>query len=214
MLDFHLHNPANWLDSLLRQTSFNLAIRENIRNVYGGHDRAYHGTFHIAFLWYAHIHLRNIDGAPSALYDYPIANAIASHDYIYDAKFTENELASARWWRTHGAGSDKFHLVYDAIKATKNHFDERPMETPDDYVREWFVGLDLIPLAAPWNIFQRNQLMIRAEYFHLSKKEWKMGRNAFLTKLCETDVIYRHPVLRQMFEQNAKRNAKQSLKEG
>ena len=98
-------------------------------------------------------------------------------------------------------------MVGKAIEASANHFTDYPLETEDDYLMQWFLGLDLMPLAAPWEIFYQNQLMIRAEFAHLTNEEWEKGRSAFLTKIINHvnsgKKIYQHPYLHKLFENNA-----------
>lgn len=219
MIDFHFKHSSASLASLLARANLNPAGLIHLKNAYGGHDRAYHGLFHIAFLWYCHTELAG--NVPEiTIQDWQqIADAIACHDVVYDAHLKTNEIESAIWWRQHAQQSKtiyrmpmKLDWTAMAIEASSNHFVVRPMVTHDDMLLQWFLGLDLILLAAPWPMFDMNQLMIRAEYAHLSQTEWDTGRKAFLTGTVGK-TIYQHPYLNSLFEATAKANIERSLAE-
>jgi predicted metal-dependent HD superfamily phosphohydrolase len=238
-IDFNLKNPNQSFYDLITWASLKHKGKIEALNSYDQVTRGYHGTFHISFLWYCHTILseqkaKNIlpkemdlqflaqELFGGAYGDWTvnkrIAEAIFAHDKVYDATSKTNELDSAKWWRSQTFLKGKNKLwVGNAIEASANHFADYPLITEDDYLLQWFLGLDLIPLAAPYEIFRMNQLMIRAEYAHLSDEEWAKGRKNFLEKIfihCAMGKnIYQHPYLRKRFEKAARANIDRSIGE-
>ena len=200
MINFNLKTPTKYLNELVCVSSLKDKGRIDAINSYSHLSRGYHGIFHIAFLWYCHSTISSLTAnnifpknmkttIKNRVYgvwevNKKIAETIFAHDKIYDAKSKTNELDSAKWYekQTYLTGDNKI-WVSNAIKSSSDHFADYPLVTEDDYLLQWFLGLDLLPLAAPYDIFRMNQLMIRAEYSHLSDDEWNTGRNAFLGKI-------------------------------
>lgn len=170
-----------------------------------------------------------------------MANTIACHDVIMATDGT-SELQSANWYDSRQTewkmvcrrppeiqtdhykermeayerenqeiDEDALWVKY-AILASQDHLADRPMDTEDDQLLQYFLGIDLLPLAAPAPIYRYNTLMLRAEYSHRSDAEWKEGRNAFLQKIQTYPAIYRHPAFHR-FEQAARDNIDRALNE-
>src|SRR6185437_5941243 len=185
-----LNSPMASIKELMNWVDLSGHHQDDLIEAYAAHSRGYHNLYHIAFLWDAHCRL---GGPRDSKAHRRIANAIACHDVVYNATSKINEHQSALWWaakvRIHDTEpkrwsesatnhADKLWVV-GAIEATADHFADRPMNIDDDILLQWFLGLDLISLAAPWNMFVRNTMLIRAEYSHLSDTEWNSGREAF-----------------------------------
>jgi predicted metal-dependent HD superfamily phosphohydrolase len=225
-IDFALKNPMNWLEDLLAHVSLSKANKQFVLNSYTQGNRGYHGLFHISFLWYCHKTLWPIffvipvDPLIQVEVDILMADSIFCHDMIYDASSLTNEIDSAMWWKKKAYKSANVTWVQKAIEATSDHFADRPMDIYDNLLAHsqsrgllhWLLGLDLISLAAPYEIFNTNQLMIRAEYSHLSNAKWNTGRVGFLTK-ASNSLIYRHPFFHKLCEADAKANLLRSLSE-
>lgn len=211
MINFALSDPSEYFEYVVTAAQLTKTARNHLKNAYMAGDRAYHNAYHIAFFWYCH---RELSEELAVEDEMKFINAVACHDFIYNAQSKTNETDSATWWRKHASNEVNIMSIWwssDAIEASANHFLDRPMDTPDQILMQWFLGLDLLPLAASYDIFDRNQLMIRAEYSHLTNTEWNVGRKAFLTK-AQSSLIYRHPKL-QGFEAPAKDNIKRALAE-
>ena len=179
--------------------------------------RFYHGVSHILQMWNIHLQLAETypDIAPDGIM---VAYAILYHDAIYDAQAKDNEYQSAELWKAHATKSklylpshelnlEEVDLVYRAIMATADHFAPRE---PNAFI-EWIVGLDLASLACPREEFTANTQMIRMEYGHISDEVWLAGRGGFLKNVNSTPEIYRHFLLRDQFEENARANIKDAL---
>jgi predicted metal-dependent HD superfamily phosphohydrolase len=148
-----------------------------------------------------------------------LINSIVYHDVVYDAHRHDNEDKSADLWIAHRKMSDHYEvadiddlIVEQNIRDSGSHFDDRDfnVDNPEHLLREWFLGLDLASLAAPFEIFQMNTSAIRTEYNHISDQEWKAGRGKFLEFINTKERIYKHPVMHELFEQRARDNIKMS----
>lgn len=191
-----------------------------VANAYTALGRGYHGIHHLAFLWHCHKTLegRQAVGLRAWLPEdhTKIATTIAAHDFIYDPQSTTNEINSAAWYMAnavHDGTPGVVPFTHLAILASADHFATRTVETSDDLLREWFLGLDLIPLAAPYDVFDAHTHLIRAEYHHLSDQEWNDGRLKFLRKAAGATPIFAHPVLESLFGATAKANIERSINE-
>jgi len=216
--DLDVAEPANVIDDLLRHVPVMEAHKIALRNAMMGPTRLYHGLYHYATMWWAHHRLKARFAPPYLTRDgdREIASAILYHDIIYDARSSRNEAASAELWRSHAAAAGAaavidIDLVEAMILATAQHFANRPYDTEADRRREWFVGLDLVSLAAEPAQFDLNTALIRLEYAHLSNAEWAAGRGSFLRMVGQVPRIFRDPVLHDLFEAKARANIGRSL---
>jgi predicted metal-dependent HD superfamily phosphohydrolase len=225
-----------YFDELMSFTQLSSESKIELRDHYMN-NRTYHGINHLAFLWHCHVALKDDllkdpDGSMGwdALHVHKMmANAIACHDVIYDPTQSQlshgwSEQQSAEWWYlhverysgdlqsdllVHGLNANHIAHVGSFITATADHLGADPrMLLPNEILMHWFLGLDLIPLAAPDYLFDQGGYMLRAEYSHLTHEEWDTGRKAFLAKLDQSPVIYRHPALHRIFEDSARANLK------
>lgn len=208
-----LVDPYTYLGYLKVNSKVSAVHLEAVLNLYGQIHRHYHGLYHIAFLYALHDHL-SFDADVSYL-DITrlkdICDAILYHDSVYDPTSKLNEHNSTQLWIAHGGKPGDW--VSNAIMATAAHLTERPVENDEDRLREWFVGLDLASLAAPWDIFTLNNRLIRLEFSHVSDEHWKGGRTSFIESL-SGGTIYRDPILHGLFEDRAHANITRLLKEG
>ncbi len=210
---FEVGCPHDEFEEMLALVPVGEPQKRDLRNRYLSRERLYHGILHLATMWQIHKKLRaeKINSAvPNQVFvnqyvDHIIASAIVYHDAVYDATSKTNEFDSATLW-----GSDISDViaddfagdVYQCIISTEKHL-SKPHRGE---VAEWFVGLDLASLAAPWDIFVLNNRLIRLEYHHLDDAAWRAGNGAFLRSLLTAPVIFREEVLRTHFEADARAN--------
>jgi predicted metal-dependent HD superfamily phosphohydrolase len=231
MIDFNLPSPSIWLNDLMSVAQLAPHDKEALLDKYGQETRSYHGVWHISFLWYCHVTLRPLLvkhclGAMSAdspnIIDRVIATLIATHDV--EQKPAEphgtSEKKSAEWYMarrlmpqpgplmTVGLSEEWHTFIHDAIIASASHVAERPYMTFKDILLHWFLGLDLILLAAPADMFDMHGLMIRGEYHHLTSMGWTTNRKKFMKHFSEAKTIFYHPVLRDLFEDRVRANIK------
>jgi predicted metal-dependent HD superfamily phosphohydrolase len=213
-----LTNANYWLNDLLDNVLLDKSDRRMLIDTaigkYSEINRHYHGLYHISFIWAMHNVLSKTFVCTSylqySLAKERIADTTLYHDVVYNPKLTDNEARSAELWgQIDGFGA----WVTGTIMATANHLAVRPVETDDDRLREWFVGLDLVSMAAPWEVFSLNNKLVRLEYGHVTDSAWNKGRTGFIEKLSGVQ-IYRDPILHELFEADAQCNITRLLKEG
>ena len=186
---------------------------QHILSRYLSHKRLYHGLHHISFLKKAHLILSDIsqntmfEGKETMVDEF-----IMYHDSILEPEMTGNEEASAELWKNMNGGS-KDSWQYTTILATANHNAPRTVVNELDELRDWCVGLDLLPLAAPWERFAFNNKLIRLEYSHVSDEQWNNGRTSFVKHMAQ-GVIYKNSLLYNLFEKAAHANLERLLTEG
>ena len=208
--DFICDHPLSWYDSLTTTANLNDQERIALLDRYMTFPRSYHSLHHIGYLWQLNMFMCfDNDIIFSDNEQQKLARAIAYHDCVYNPESTTNEEDSAKVY------IDQFQedWVSNAIIQSKTHFARRDISTSWDVLTEWFIGLDLASLAAPWNLFRANSLMIRSEYYHLSESEWKLGRKSFLQTALASRPIYQHSLFERYFEDRAINNLEQDLAE-
>ncbi|MGO4834191.1 hypothetical protein AB4144_18175, partial [Rhizobiaceae sp. 2RAB30] len=154
------------------------ALKTELRALYGGDDRHYHGLAHIEEL------LRLADKHRAALADpEAVVAAIWFHDAIYDSRRKDNEEKSAALAADRLAGRvdpDRLRRITDMIEATARHV---VPDTGDEAARSdaaLFLDMDLSILGAPAEIFDAYEQAVRLEYAWVDDANWRTGRGAVL----------------------------------
>ena len=180
-------------------------------------NRQYHGINHITCMYKLSCKFSKYLNRPiTPDENMKLRDAIIFHDVVYNPKSKRNEINSSKVWKKYSKLRDcclHSDWVEKSILATADHLADRPIETDEDRLREWFIGLDLASLAAPWEIFIFNNKLLRIEYCHVSDEEWNGGRTAFIHKLAAS-TIYKDALLRSLLEDRAHKNIERLLNEG
>lgn len=215
-IDFDLKNARDYFVELLTFSHLNFRAKASLEARLLARDRdelSYHGIFHLGFLWYCHVKLHCLLGDRNNMVIHQkVANFIAAHDAIMKLREPQgvSEEQSAEWWLLSYQSNPGFlfdidldHVtwVHETVLATIDHFVPRT-----DVLQQYCLGLDLIPLAAPPDIFEKNTQMLRTEYSHLSDEQWANGRKGFLAKADKAPILYQHPMLHRLFEDRARAN--------
>jgi predicted metal-dependent HD superfamily phosphohydrolase len=223
-IDFQISKPVSTFQKFKMLKLF--LIDNQVDNLLSAHTRLYHNLWHVTQMFSIHEQLKNEWEDLTDHQESNLLEAIYWHDAIYDTSSKEifelNEIKSAALFeakrkllrdtdiQTNGKYSQQYwNLTGDLILATKGHFKERPY----DELTEWFLGLDLASLAAPWDMFKLNNKLIRLEFYNVSDDEWNKNRHWFLKHALEQDKIYRHPVMHKHFETLARYNIHKLLLE-
>lgn len=192
--------------------------RARLLNEYSSFKRHYHNLNHLVLMLNMHYAFKNkYPYYMSANDNLNILCAIAYHDVHYDSYASDNEVISAQRWRDdasrqHLSSLENIETVSNLILATENHFNN-----PDTYsqefndLRNWFIGLDLCGLAAPYDRYEMNGKLIRLEYDHLSDDEYAKGRGSFIEMVSKQEIIFKHPVFFKLFEKRARENIERTL---
>jgi predicted metal-dependent HD superfamily phosphohydrolase len=180
-------------------------VASKVPDLLSSYGRLYHNVWHISQMYDIHCQLIVTDWQDiSAIDDNNIKSAIYYHDAIYDTSskdlFDLNEKLSNELFKSELPGANT--KISNLILATKGHFIDRPY----DELTEWFIGLDLAALAAPWEMFKLNNSLIRYEFHTVTDEEWNKNRHWFLKHALQQDKIYRHPVMHKYFEADTRAN--------
>ncbi|MEU4559866.1 metal-dependent phosphohydrolase [Actinoplanes sp. NPDC023936] len=136
------------------------------------------------------------------------------HDAVYDpralgdanerdsAEFAEGLLLSL------GAPDEVAAEVARLVGLTAGHATEE-----DDPDGELLCDADLSILAADPERYERYTSAIRREYAHVPDDAFRAGRTRVLTELLKLPSIYRHPEIRDAWEERAQANLKAELEE-
>ncbi len=229
---FSVGNPLSIFRSLIESIPCHPHYKEELEKSYGSAGRYYHGVFHLAQMWSIHeklsVERKQYLGKQGKIFnnekdDLLIKSAILFHDAILDPRLNNNGTAlksneaysAAMAVNAVKLDHEERVTLSSMIQATANHFVAGDVQEHDREICDWFVGLDLASLAVPWDDFRRNTMAIRAEYAHLNDEDWLKGRGAFL-KMIQDHIdaggyIYRHPIMREEFEKDARENIKRSI---
>lgn len=211
--DFDIIDPYTKVSDMMKLVPVSMNRKNDIFNAFLQPGRLYHNTYHIASMWALHEYMTSVFNHhvfSSHFLDRKIASAILYHDAIHDPKSKTNEEDSANLWLN---DNEEFNLlcdsetkkwVRDAILATKTHVSE-------DALIDWFIGLDLASIGAPWDVFQNNFNLVRFEYRHQTDAEFYYKNNTFLRGLLDRPMIYKDLLLRQEFEEQARINIARHL---
>lgn len=131
------------------------------------------------------------------------------HDAIYDTKSKNNEKESAelsyRILKDSGLKDCFGKKVYGLILATKHQ------TMPKEIDAQAIVDIDLSILGKPTEEFEEYEKNIRKEYWWVSKKKFKAGRNSILKTFLSRPNIYSTDFFRNKYENQARINLERTL---
>lgn len=215
---------ARWgrLQDLLEATPLADEAKDRLFQEMSRPERHYHGVDHLESLWRLHRRYAQAAGLAGAENDRLVACAIAWHDSVYDTERADNEDRSAELWLAASAGAPLAEAdrrwVAGTIRATKDHLAYAPAPgsaaTLRERLRLWVLDLDLTPLGAPPEAFDRNTRLLRLENGRKSDEAWRKGVTAFRQRFLDAPRIYRTPALAAIYEAPARRNLERPLAVG
>ena len=172
---------------------------------YSENHRAYHNLGHINYL------LREANKIEFEDFD-SVYFAIWFHDVIYEPKKSDNEIESAKLavklLRELGLNQQTISKIEQLILATQKHSVE-----DIDADGKIFLDLDLSILGATPDIYQQYSQAIREEYSHVLEILYRQGRKQVLESFLKREVIYFSENLRERFENQARVNLANEIKE-
>lgn len=185
------------------------ALKAELRTLYDGAGRHYHGFGHIADL------LRLAQEHRTALADpEAVEAAIWFHDAIYDSRRKDNEAKSAALAADRLAartGPQRLKRITDMIESTATHI---VPDAEDEAARSdaaLFLDMDLAILGAPAGIFDAYEQAVRLEYAWVDDMSWRSGRGAVLRSFLSRPRIFHTDLFRQSHEARARENLSRSL---
>ena len=179
-------------------------IFDEIETHYLEPHRYYHTTAHIVFCLgeldkvFADIRQREIPLQQDA-----VELGIWFHDVVLEIPGANNEQKSAEYFLevSDGCLNDELRIrVHDAIIATTHKSSSDALES------QLTVDIDLSGLAQSWSEFLADTRQVRAEFSHLSDKEFNVDQGKFMKSLLDSASIYSTEYYLGTHETTARRN--------
>jgi predicted metal-dependent HD superfamily phosphohydrolase len=194
---------ARW-EALLPGT---VALGRELVNRYGRPTRAYHNLNHLAAV------LSNLDLLADEADDM-VAVELAAwfHDAVYDVRAEDNEGESAALAAavlpTYDVPADLVDEVCRLVRLTARH-------DPEEWDANGRVlcDADLAILASPEPAYDDYVDAVRAEYHHVTDREFRAGRAAVLRQLDALPTLFRTAYGQKHWEQPARANLARELAE-
>jgi predicted metal-dependent HD superfamily phosphohydrolase len=210
------------LQGLLDEVPLDGAVKDRLYQEMSRPERHYHGVGHLENLWRLHRRYAGAAGLASPEADRLVACAITWHDCVYDPARSDNEERSAEAWLADSAGAPLAEAdrqwVAETIRATNDHLAYEPppgtAASPRERLRLWVLDLDLTPLGAPPEVFDRNTRLLRLENKGKSEQAWRSAVMAFRNRFLDAPRIYRTPELAAVYEAPARGNLGRPLASG
>lgn len=173
-------------------------VYERLIELYGEPHRHYHTLNHIRHC------LREFDRA-AALMDDPdaVEMALWFHDAIYQPGAGDNERRSADLFRqwADGCVDPVFRQrVDDLVMATVHR------ELPGWRDAGFVVDIDLSSFGLPWETFERDGRLIRAEFPEVADDQYYRGHLRFLVALQDRPTVFSTEFFQQRYEEVAREN--------
>ncbi len=173
-------------------------VYRDLKERYSEGHRRYHTPAHIAHCLKLFDLARDKMDNPDA-----VEMSIWFHDVIYDARASDNEERSAKYF-VDICGNDvdeKFRSkVHDLIIVTIHK--ELPL-TPDE---KFMVDIDLSSFGLAWDRFLKDSEAVREEFRHLSDEEFYPAQKEFLQSLVARKNFCFTEFFRNRHEKRARQN--------
>lgn len=183
-----------------------LLVFQKLKELYSEPQRKYHNTSHIHHCLEQLEYVRHLPNDPEA-----VEMAIWFHDAIYDSRFSDNELRSAKFALNVlrlGKLHDSFNMKVSALIMHTRHL--RP---PKDIDAQILVDIDLSSLGKPWREFVLDSMYISEEYAHALDTDFRIGRGMFFQKFLMRPTIYLTQYFHGKYEAQARENMERWIKE-
>lgn len=180
-------------------------LRDELLAAYGAADRVYHDVRHLDAVL---ARLGELADAGVAYAEKPVLLAAWFHDAVYDGE-RDAEERSAAWAEEvlpELTGRKTVAEVVRLVRLTESHD-----PTPDDVNGCALSDADLGILATGRKAYEEYAGAVRAEYAHLSDKEFRKGRARVLDSLVERPSIFRTAYGRETWEAKARANIGREL---
>lgn len=136
--------------------------------------------------------------------------SIFYHDFIYNAKFKDNEEKSAEVATDRlnqlGVPEEMITKCHDQIIATKTH-----LSSTDDPDTDYLLDIDLSILGDSWKKYQKYYQGVREEYNMYPDLLYRPGRKNVLKHFLKMNQIYKTEIFSNKLETKARENLKREL---
>lgn len=207
---------ATWdrVEAVLRESLSALqapdALWAEVGALHSRGQRDYHGPQHLAELAE---HYAQVAAGPGWSQAPEVALALLYHDAVYTPSFPGSEQASAVVCEE---AARRFALDLDArrssqlIRWTAEH-GRIEVEEASDADAAHFLDADMAILGAEPARFDEYQRQVAAEYTHIGRWAYRVGRRRFLRGLARRPRLYHSAFFRQRYEERARANLRRSL---
>lgn len=179
--------------------------------IYNCKSRHYHNINHI------HDCLTKIQGLPSFSFSEKekklLSLAAWMHDLVYIPGDPDNEINSAgmcyelfRNGKIQRIGSDDLLEVSNIISSTKDH-----LNLSDSKLVNIFLDIDMSILGESEEKYKEYVRTIKKEYCNINQNVFQHGRRQFLTRLLNSERIFKTDIFFISHETQARENIKQEL---
>jgi len=195
-----------WEDASFPYTKIREEMFQELCRRYSEKGRCYHTLAHIEYCLNVFDEMRFMVRRQIV-----VQLAVWFHDAIYVPGRTDNEEKSAEFFKVFAEKldlSDRLrYVVYHTILATTHK------EVDQVYDRDslMMLDIDLSPLAAPVEVFDRNSAEHREEYGHMSDTAYRARQRSFMSSLLDRPSIYLTENFRERYEDRAKANIERFL---
>ena len=194
---------ALWIRVMPGEYAMAEAVYGRLSELYCEPHRHYHTLNHIRHC------LREFDRAAALMADPNMVEmALWFHDAIYHPGARDNERRSADLFRqwTDGRADPVFQQrVDDLIMATTHR------EPPGRDDAGLVVDIDLSSFGLPWEIFERDGRLIRAEFAGVTDDQYYSGHLRFLRSLQDRPTVFSTEFFQQRYESVARENLAQII---
>lgn len=171
-----------------------------LAQLYGEPHRRYHTLDHVG-------HCLDEFDRVATLLDDPdaVEMALWFHDAIYTPGARDNEWRSAelfRQWSDGQADAAFRQRVRDLIMVTTHR---GPPRQGDE---RFMVDIDLSGFGQPWDEFERDGRLLRAEYAEMADEEYYPGQLRFLLSLQNRPTFFFAAFFKQRYERTARANTR------
>ncbi|PZR21166.1 MAG: hypothetical protein DI539_08705 [Flavobacterium psychrophilum] len=172
---------------------------DDIEQHYSSPKRHYHNLKHLENMY------SQLEACREQISDWDtLLFSLFYHDIIYKVTSKENEeksaLAAIKVLNSIGYPKEKIKLCGEQILATKSH------ELSTDNDTNLFTDADLSILGSEWNIYLGYSQEVRKEYAIYPDFMYNPGRKKALQHFLDIEYIFKTPLFRGKFENQAKQN--------
>lgn len=195
-------DPEDFLQTAFARIGYRRHIDQKlaeVKRLYRGPNRHFHNWDHI------------LEGIlflieHSAVLEYEFGIAYLYHDAVYVPGAPDNELRSAYLCYKDlvdgGVPQRSAWHKFILIMATAHDRDLSNASAKEQEMSD----VDLLPLAKPWDEFERRSQLIRKEFSHVPDEDFWKGRKNFFAHMLARPHIFYTRYCRDEFEEQAQNN--------
>ena len=181
-----------------------VALRERLESAYRDSGRSYHDLLHLFEV------LENVDSllAPDDPAREAVLLAAWFHDAVYDGRADDEERSAQLAEAALAESPDLAREVARLVRLTQTH---RPSD--DDPAGQVLCDADLGVLAAAASRYASYTAGVRAEYAHVSERDFALTRAGVLRDLLGKPTLFHTAAARERWETDARANVTREIEQ-